>query len=36
MTVSDAKALELTFWGRPEGSVIKLTHNIDIKENNYD
>ena len=35
-TVSDAKALELTFWGRVEGGVFTQQHNIDVKNNNYD
>lgn len=35
-TVSDAKALELTFWARKFGGVFLLTHHIDIKNNNYD
>ena len=36
MTVSDAKALELSFWTRPENGVPILAHHIDIKDNNYD
>lgn len=35
-TVSDAKALELTFWVRKQGKVFLQTHHIDIKDNNYD
>lgn len=35
-TVTDNKAMELTFWVTPEGGVPKLTHHIDIKNNNYD
>lgn len=35
-TVSDAKALELTFWTRKVGKVFLQTHHIDIKNNNYD
>jgi len=35
-TVSDNKALELTFWIRPENGVFTLAHHIDIKDNNYD
>lgn len=35
-TVSDSKALELSFWGRPYGSVFKLGHHIDIRDNSYD
>lgn len=36
MTVSDAKAIKLTFWARQNGGVFILTHNIDVKNNNYD
>jgi len=36
MTVSDAKAMTLTFWGRPSGGVFALQHHIDVKDNNYD
>lgn len=35
-TVSDAKALELSFWVRKFGKVFLQTHHIDIKDNNYD
>lgn len=35
-TVSDSKAIELTFWGRSNGGVFSLQHHIDIKDNNYD
>ena len=35
-TVSDAKALELTFWIRKQGKVFLQSHHIDIKNNNYD
>ena len=35
-TVSDAKALELSFWVRKVGKVFLQTHHIDIKDNNYD
>lgn len=35
-TVSDSKALELTFWVRKQGKVFLQTHHIDIKDNNYD
>lgn len=35
-TVSDSKAIELTFWGRPAGGVFSLQHTIEIKDNNYD
>ena len=36
MTVSDAKAIELTFWGRVSGGVFTVRHHIDVKNNNYD
>jgi len=36
MSVSDAKALELTFWVRLEGGVFQLVHHMDVKDNNYD
>jgi len=36
MTVSDAKAIELTFWARAFGGLFVLTHHIDVKNNNYD
>jgi len=36
MTVSDSKAIELTFWGRPVNGVFALAHHIDVKNNNYD
>ena len=36
MTVSDTKAIELTFWGRQNGGVFQLFHHIDVKNNNYD
>lgn len=35
-TVSDSKAMELTFWMRKFGQVFLQTHHIDIKNNNYD
>jgi hypothetical protein len=35
-TVTDAKALELSFWVRSFGGVFKIAHHIDIKNNNYD
>lgn len=35
-TVTDSKALELTFWGRPAGGVFVQKHHIDIKNSNYD
>jgi len=36
VTVTDAKALELHFWGRPYGGVFKQSHHIDLLNNNYD
>jgi len=36
MTVSDAKAIELTFWSRSSGGVFFMVHHIDVKNNNYD
>ena len=35
-TVSDAKALELSFWGGRGGVAMSQSHHIDIKNNNYD
>jgi hypothetical protein len=35
-TVTDAKALELTFWGGIGHTAMAVTHHIDIKDNNYD
>lgn len=35
-TVSDTKALSLTFWARPAGQVWKMLHPIEIKNTNYD
>ena len=35
-TVSDAKALELTFWGGRGSVAMSVSHHIDIKNNNYD
>ena len=35
-TVTDAKAMELTFWGGVGQSAMAVTHHIDIKDNNYD
>ena len=35
-TVSDAKALELTFWGGVGQTAMAQTHHIDIKNTNYD
>jgi len=35
-TASDAKAIELTFWGRPVGGLFTIAHHIDFKNNNYD
>lgn len=35
-TVSEAKAMELTFWARNEGGLFSIAHHIDIKNNNYD
>lgn len=35
-SVSDAKALGLSFWARPAGQVWKLVHPIEIKDNTYD
>ena len=35
-TVSDAKALELTFWGGIGQTAMRQSHHIDIKNNNYD
>ncbi len=35
-TVSDAKALELSFWARTNPGVFKMIHHIDIKDNSYD
>jgi hypothetical protein len=36
MTVSDSKAIELTFWVRNPGGVFTIAHHIDVKNNNYD
>jgi len=36
MTVSDAKAIELTFWVRLNNGVFTVAHHIDVKDNNYD
>jgi len=36
MTVSDSKAIELTFWVRSNGGVFIVAHHIDVKNNNYD
>ena len=35
-TVTDAKALELSYWVQEEGKVPRIAHHIDIKDNNYD
>jgi len=35
-TVSDNKAIELTFWARNNGGVFTIAHHIDVKNNNYD
>lgn len=35
-TVTDAKALELTFWGGVGQSAMAVSHHIDVKDNNYD
>ncbi|MCK4710641.1 MAG: hypothetical protein KAU21_18650 [Gammaproteobacteria bacterium] len=36
MTVSDSKAIELSFWVKPENGVPILAHHIDIVADNYD
>jgi len=36
MTVSDAKAIELTFWVKANGGLFFIAHHIDVKNNNYD
>ena len=36
VTVTDNKALELSFWGRPQGGVFQQSHHVDLLNNNYD
>jgi len=35
-TVSDNKALELSFWVKQNGNVPRIAHHIELKDNNYD
>jgi hypothetical protein len=35
-TITEAKAMELTFWGGIGQTAMALTHHIDVKDNNYD
>ena len=35
-TVSDSKAMKLTFWSRKQGGVFQMVHPINLKDNNYD
>lgn len=36
VTVTDTKALEMTFWGGRGQTVMQVAHHIDIKDTNYD
>ncbi len=35
-SITDGKAIELTFWARTDGGVFHLAHHVDFKDNNYD